>query len=113
LLEDLKNYRPGENTNASPAPHHLVERLGIPEAASTDLPVRDAKQKNFKAEMPKIPGVEPRPRTPAPRAPNRFPRRAMPPKTINAKTLSHKGAEFTLGRRHRNSRSSSAGPAPP
>jgi hypothetical protein len=30
------------------------------------VPVRDAKQKNFKAEMPKIPGLEPRPRPPVP-----------------------------------------------
>jgi serine/threonine protein kinase len=64
LLEDLKNYRPGENTSASPAPHRRVERPGVPEAAGSDVPVRDAKQKNFKAEMPKIPGVEPRPAPP-------------------------------------------------
>jgi len=66
LLEDLKNYRPGENTNASPGPHRLVERPGVPEAACSDVPVRDAKQKNFKAEMPKIPGLEPRPKPPGP-----------------------------------------------
>ena len=59
LLEDLKNYRPGEPAAANAAPS-IVAPPPIREVS-----VRDVK-KNFKAEMPQIPGVEARP-TPTPR----------------------------------------------
>jgi serine/threonine-protein kinase len=55
FLDDLKNYRPGENADAAPAAKRMAERPAVREA-----PARDVKQKNFQAEMPKIPGVEPR-----------------------------------------------------
>jgi predicted Ser/Thr protein kinase len=50
LLEDLKNYRPGENganANAAPSINRMAARLSV----------REAKEKNFKTEMPQIPGV--------------------------------------------------------
>ena len=53
LLEDLKNYRPGEQSakaNAAPSSDRMEARP----------PVREAKEKNFKPEMPQIPGVEAR-----------------------------------------------------
>ncbi len=61
LLEDLKNYRPGETgvgANASPPINRSTARP----------PVRDAPvhERNFKAEMPQIPGVEARPTPPPP-----------------------------------------------
>ena len=67
LLEDLKNYRPGEagsGTNAA----HAVKSMAPPPVR---VPARDAKPRNFKTEMPKIPGVDARPRSarpPRPRA---------------------------------------------
>jgi serine/threonine protein kinase len=63
LLDDLKNYRPGENgsdPNAPPPPKRMAERPPVPQS------VREQNEKNFKPEMPKIPGVEARPNTPAP-----------------------------------------------
>jgi serine/threonine protein kinase len=60
LLEDLKNYRPGETGSDANATPRIVAPPPIREAS-----VRDVK-KNFKAEMPQIPGVEARP-TPTPR----------------------------------------------
>jgi serine/threonine protein kinase len=62
LLEDLKNYRPGEAGAAANAASHIPAPPPIREA-----PARDP-MKNFKAEMPQIPGVEPRPTPPPPRA---------------------------------------------
>src|SRR5713226_3458479 len=59
LLEDLKNYRPGENganANAAPSINRMAARP----------PVREVKEKNFKAEMPQIPGVEARSTPPTP-----------------------------------------------
>jgi Protein kinase domain len=52
LLEDLKNYRPGEHgANANAAP---INRM------AAQPPVREVKEKNLKAVMPQIPGVEAR-----------------------------------------------------
>jgi len=54
LLEDLKNYRPGETgsaANSSPPANHIAARS-------------PSREKNFKAEMPQIPGVEGRPTPP-------------------------------------------------
>jgi tRNA A-37 threonylcarbamoyl transferase component Bud32 len=64
LLEDLKNYRPGEHGNAN--------------AASTNRtaqgpPVREVKEKNFRAVMPQIPGVEARSTPPTPLRPPLIP----------------------------------------
>jgi serine/threonine protein kinase len=59
LLEDLKNYRPGENganANAAPSINRMAARP----------PVGEVKKKNFKAEMPQIPGVEARSTPPTP-----------------------------------------------
>ena len=61
LLEDLKNYRPGEhaaNANAAPSINRMAARP----------PVREANGKNLKAVMPQIPGVEARSAPPTPRA---------------------------------------------
>jgi serine/threonine protein kinase len=71
LLEDLKNYRPGEKgANASAAPSiNTVARRPAPEV----------KERNFKAEMPRIPGVEPR-ATP----PTASRTRPIPPSSDNA-----------------------------
>jgi serine/threonine-protein kinase len=66
LLEDLKNYRPGEyrpNANAAPSAKRMAPRP----------PVREGTDKNFKAEMPKIPGVEIRPTPLAPSRPRLIP----------------------------------------
>jgi serine/threonine protein kinase len=60
LLEDLKNYRPGETGADANATPRIVAPPPVREAS-----IRDVK-KNFKAEMPQIPGVEVRP-TPTPR----------------------------------------------
>ena len=58
LLDDLKNYRPGEiaaSTNAAPA-------------LSTSPPpaIREKPDKNYYVEMPRVPGVQPRSASPAP-----------------------------------------------
>ncbi len=58
LLEDLKNYRPGE-TGAGATP-----RITAPPPVR-EVPIREVK-KSFKAEMPQIPGVEARPTPPPP-----------------------------------------------
>jgi serine/threonine-protein kinase len=72
LLEDLKNYRPGESgAGAKAAPH-----LSAPPPVRESL-VRDV-NKNFKAEMPQIPGVEARPTPPPP------PRAKVPPPSSDA-----------------------------
>jgi serine/threonine protein kinase len=58
LLEDLKNYRPGEHgANANVAPINRV---------AAQPPVREVQAKNLKAPMPQIPGVEARPTPSAP-----------------------------------------------
>jgi serine/threonine protein kinase len=63
LLEDLKNYRPGEIGPGANAAPHIPPPLPV-----RDVAVRDI-EKNFKAEMPQIPGLEARPTPPpAPRA---------------------------------------------
>ena len=52
LLEDLKNYRPGEsggNANAAPSINRMAARP----------PIREKADKNYSVEMPRIPGVEP------------------------------------------------------
>ena len=59
LLEDLKNYRPGE------AAAGATPRIAAPPPVR-EVPFREVK-KSFKAEMPQIPGVEARPTSP-PRA---------------------------------------------
>jgi predicted Ser/Thr protein kinase len=59
LLEDLKYYRPGDKpagTNAEASAS----------TAAAEVPAREKTDKNFRAEMPRIPGVEPRPASPAP-----------------------------------------------
>ena len=59
LFDDLKNYRPGEfsaNGSAGPPVSHVTSPRPV-----RDVPARAAKDATFKAEMPKIPGVEVRP----------------------------------------------------
>ncbi len=59
LLEDLKNYRPGENSakaNAAPSISTTAPRP----------PIREEVDKNYYVEMPRIPGVEPRSTPPTP-----------------------------------------------
>jgi serine/threonine protein kinase len=66
LLEDLKNYRPGETGSGTNAAH-AVKSMAPPPAR--EVPARDAKPRNFKTEMPKIPGVDARPRNASPPRP--------------------------------------------
>ncbi|HYL61825.1 MAG TPA: serine/threonine-protein kinase [Candidatus Methylomirabilis sp.] len=59
LLEDLKNYRPSETgAKANPAPS--INRM------AARAPIREVKETNFRAEMPRIPGVEARSTPPTP-----------------------------------------------
>jgi Protein kinase domain len=62
FLDDLKNYRPGDNADAAPALKRMAERPPAREVSAADG------KPSFKAEMPRIPGVEPR-RTPPPPPP--------------------------------------------
>jgi len=64
LLEDLKNYRPGEHGNASAASTNRTAQ---------QPPVREVKEKNFRAVMPQIPGVEARSTPPTPLRPSLIP----------------------------------------
>ena len=64
LMDDLKNYRPGEKpTNANAAPSINT--------TAPQPPIREKVDKNYHVEMPRIPGVEPRstPATPSRSAP--------------------------------------------
>jgi serine/threonine protein kinase len=65
LLEDLKNYRPGENPAKANAPS--TSAMTSP-AAIRETPIRQRIDKNYHVEMPRVPGVQPR-STPA--APSR------------------------------------------
>src|SRR5258707_296526 len=59
LLDDLKNYRPGESPakeNAAPSMSTMAPRPAI----------RERVDKSYHAEMPRIPGVEPRSTVPIP-----------------------------------------------
>jgi serine/threonine protein kinase len=58
LLEDLKNYRPGENA---------AKASGAPSTSSTAArpPIREKVDKNYFVETPRIPGVPPRATAPA------------------------------------------------
>jgi len=76
LFDDLKNYRPGEfsaNGSAGPPVSHVTSAHPV-----RDVPARGAKDTSFKAEMPKIPGVEARP---APAIPPRA-KPAPPPAAV-------------------------------
>ena len=75
FLDDLKNYRPGEHTASAPTAKRTAERPPAREVPAGDVPAREVKPKNFSAEMPKIPGVEPRrtPPTPPPPRGKAFP----------------------------------------
>ncbi|HWW17553.1 MAG TPA: serine/threonine-protein kinase, partial [Candidatus Saccharimonadales bacterium] len=59
LFDDLKNYRPGEYSTNTSSSSPLGQ--GSSPHPVRDVPVRAAKDTSFKAEMPKIPGVEARP----------------------------------------------------
>jgi len=59
LMDDLKNYRPGESPtkeNTAPSMSPLAPRPAI----------RERVDKSYHAEMPRIPGVEPRSTVPIP-----------------------------------------------
>lgn len=58
LLDDLKNYRPGENPAKASAPPSIS-------TVAPPRPVREKVDKNFHVEMPRIPGVETRSTPPA------------------------------------------------
>jgi serine/threonine-protein kinase len=60
LLEDLKNYRPGENSAKASI------SATAPPPPIRETPVREKMNKSYHAEMPRIPGVERRPTPPAP-----------------------------------------------
>jgi hypothetical protein len=98
FLDDLKNYRPGENTGSAPAAKRMAERPPVRE-----VPAADGKPKNFKAEMPKIPGVEPRRTSPPP-----------PPSHAKAFPASSEAADKQLlDEIEREGRGVYAGPPPP
>jgi hypothetical protein len=64
LLEDLKNYRPGENTaKANTAPSSSTAE---PRPPIREKPIREKFDKNYYVEMPRVPGVPPRSTPPAP-----------------------------------------------
>jgi serine/threonine protein kinase len=67
LMDDLKNYRPGEK------PANANAALSV-SSTGPRAPIREKVDKNYHVEMPRIPGVEPR-STPA--IPSRSP--AIPP----------------------------------
>jgi serine/threonine protein kinase len=60
LLEDLKNYRPGESVAAITDVTPAISNTPPPRS-----PVREKIDKNYYVEMPRIPGVAPRPASPA------------------------------------------------
>ena len=67
LLEDLKNYRPGENlakANAAPSISTAPPPPGIREKPAHEKPIHAKIDKNYYVEMPRIPGVEPRSTSP-------------------------------------------------
>ncbi len=59
LMDDLKNYRPGE----SPAKENAAPSMST---MATQPVIREKLDKSHHAEMPRIPGVEPRSRVPIP-----------------------------------------------
>jgi serine/threonine protein kinase len=70
LLDDLKNYRPTATAAHTTAAHTNAEPLVStpPPAASRQKPsTRQKIDKNYYVEMPRVPGVEPRPASQAPR----------------------------------------------
>jgi eukaryotic-like serine/threonine-protein kinase len=70
LMDDLQNYRPG---GVAPKPKTLATEPERPAAAQAPR-----EPKNFKAEMPKIPGLEARPSAPAAKsAPSATPPRGV------------------------------------
>jgi len=70
FLDDLKNYRPGENAYSAPTAKRMAEPPAVRETPAGDVSAREIK-KSFQAEMPKIPGVEPRRTPPSPPTPPR------------------------------------------
>ena len=60
LLDDLKNYRPGEAAAGVNATPRMAAQSPVREVSIREV------RKNFKAEMPQIPGVEPRSTPPPP-----------------------------------------------
>jgi len=71
LLEDLKFYRPGDNSGKGDAiPGASAKVAGPP---IREKLVREKVEKNFSAEMPRIPGVEPRPASVTPSGEQRIP----------------------------------------
>jgi serine/threonine protein kinase len=59
LMDDLKNYRPGENPAKASASASISAMAPRPA-------IREKVDKNYHAEMPRIPGVEPRSTPPTP-----------------------------------------------
>ena len=58
LLEDLKNYRPGENLAKASAEPSISTPPPLP--GTREKPIREKIDKNYYVEMPRIPGVGPR-----------------------------------------------------
>ena len=82
LLEDLKNYRPGENPAQASAPSSIGPVAPPP-------PIREKADKNFLAEMPRIPGVETRSTPPATSRSKPVPSPAGAPGDVRAETGQH------------------------
>jgi serine/threonine protein kinase len=73
LLDDLKNYRPGETAA-------LTRAAETPISTAPPQPsIRQKVDKNYYVEMPRIPGVEPRPTSSVPPRAKPSPRSAVTP----------------------------------
>ncbi len=73
LLDDLKNYRPGETTAHTRSAEPPIN------TPPPQPPIRQKVDKNYYVEMPRIPGVEPRPTRSAPPRAKPIPRSAVTP----------------------------------
>jgi serine/threonine protein kinase len=82
LLDDLKNYRPGEN----PAKADAAPSIS---ATAPPLPIREKVDKNFHVEMPRIPGVETRSAPPATSRSKPIPSSAAAASDVRAETGQH------------------------
>ena len=75
LLEDLKNYRPGENPAKGDVPPSFAAVAPLP---IREKPFRENTDKSYHVEMPRIPGVEPRSTAAAPSRSGPIPRSGGP-----------------------------------
>ena len=89
LLEDLKNYRPGETAVKANAAHAIDT---VPRPPMREKPILEKLDKNYFVDMPRIPGVEARPKSPNPSRPKQ-----MPPPGGAASNARQEGAQKAGG----------------